>query len=195
MLNLQHLTHLLEMTNVSMLSYVFFDWFFSNFLLPKLWKGPYVPYLLTFWNDLKSYKCKPFDALLIRAFAAMMLSTWHCKKYFSHPSVVICFFANPPIKLKLGQRDRWGTTNSKPAGPIIMMGKSEKKPLSSSEIIFITLFSAGATLVNKQPPQTVQLCWAKAIVLSQTGQIFLTFLHPILSAQDHMLSTTGEMLT
>jgi len=33
--------------------------------------------------------------------------------------------ATPPIKLKLGQQIRGGTTNSKPPGRIIMMGQSE----------------------------------------------------------------------
>jgi hypothetical protein len=46
------------------------------------------------------------------------------------------------IKLKLGQQIGGGTSNSKPLGPIIMMSQSET--LSSSEILFITLFSAGA---------------------------------------------------
>jgi len=40
-------------------------------------------------------------------------------------------FATPPIKLKLGQANRLGTTTNKPPGPIIiMMGQSET--LSSS---------------------------------------------------------------
>jgi hypothetical protein len=43
------------------------------------------------------------------------------QKYFSHPSLVMCSFATPPIKLKLGQQaNRWGTTNSKPLRPIII---------------------------------------------------------------------------
>jgi len=47
------------------------------------------------------------------------------QKYFSHPSLVMYSFTTPPIKLKLGQQSRWGTTNGKPPGPIIMMGQSE----------------------------------------------------------------------
>jgi len=39
-------------------------------------------------------------------------------------------FATPPKKLKLAQQIGAGTTNSKPPGPIIMMGQSET--LSSS---------------------------------------------------------------
>ncbi len=52
------------------------------------------------------------------------LQRW-CQKYFSHPSLVIYIFATPPIKLKLGQQiSNGGTTDSKPHGPIIMMGQS-----------------------------------------------------------------------
>jgi hypothetical protein len=47
------------------------------------------------------------------------------RKYFSHPSLILHSFATPPIKLKLGQQNRWGTTNSKPSGPNVMMDQSE----------------------------------------------------------------------
>jgi hypothetical protein len=49
---------------------------------------------------------------------------------------------------------------------------------SSSQIIFITLFSAGAQhcCAFHQPPQTVQLCWAKTIFLSETGIFWLFFI-------------------
>ncbi len=76
-------------------------------------------------------------------------------KYFSHPSLVIYFFATPPIILKLGQQI---STNSNPPGPIIMIDQSET--LISSEIVFIALFSAGAQrcCVFYQAPPSVQLC-------------------------------------
>jgi hypothetical protein len=67
---------------------------------------------------------------------------------FSHPSLIIYFFATPPNKQNWGQQIRWGITNSKPPGPIIMMDQSET--LSRCEIIlFVTPFFAGA-------PQAVQ---------------------------------------
>jgi hypothetical protein len=61
------------------------------------------------------------------------------QKYFSHPSLVIYFFATPPIKVELGQQIRGGLLIANPLAQIIMMGQS--KTLSSSQIIFITLFS------------------------------------------------------
>ncbi len=51
--------------------------------------------------------------------------------------VVLSTLLQPTHKTETG-----GTTNRKPAGPIIMMGRSGK--LSSKWIIFITLFSASA---------------------------------------------------
>jgi hypothetical protein len=51
-------------------------------------------------------------------------------------------FATPAITLKVGQqRYMWGTTNSKPLGPIIMI--DQRETLRSSQVIFITLFFAG----------------------------------------------------
>jgi hypothetical protein len=40
---------------------------------------------------------------LLRASPAVS-SMWTLQKYFSHPSLVICCFAIPPMKLKLGQQ-------------------------------------------------------------------------------------------
>jgi hypothetical protein len=90
------------------------------------------------------------------------------QKYFSHPSLVIYSFATPPIKTEIGTANRWGTTDSKPHGPIIMM-MGQSKILSNSQITFITFFSARAQhcwlvgwlvgwLAFYQPWQTVQLC-------------------------------------
>jgi hypothetical protein len=81
------------------------------------------------------------------------------QKYFSHPSLVIYFFFNLNHKTETETADICGgITNNKPPEPITMMGQSGT--LSSSQIIFITLFSAGAQWCSAcyQPPQTLQLC-------------------------------------
>jgi hypothetical protein len=44
------------------------------------------------------------------------------QKYFLHPSLVIYFFATPPIKLKL-RLQIGGSTNSKLSGPIIIVNQ------------------------------------------------------------------------
>jgi len=82
------------------------------------------------------------------------------QKYFSHPSLVIYFFLQP-------------------TGPIIMIGQSEI--LSSSQIQFITLFSASPTVVLCLLPAASNC----TIMLSQNyfpepNWHVLTFLHPIL---------------
>jgi hypothetical protein len=91
----------------------------------------------------------------------------HAQKCFSHPSLVIYFFATPTHKSETGTAAKgWGglTTNGKPTGPIIMIDRSET--LTGSQIIFITytlsFFSAGAPALLHlsffhQPPQIVQL--------------------------------------
>jgi hypothetical protein len=101
-------------------------------------------------------------------------------------------FSNPANKTETGTPNRWGTTNSKPLGPIIMIGQSET--LSRSQITFITLFSAGAErcCAYYQLGQPVELCWAKTIFMSQTGIFGLSSSNFIV--QDHFLSTTPHIL-
>ncbi len=49
----------------------------------------------------------------------VVLSMWPCKNNFHIQVSVIYFFSNPTDKLKkTGTVNRWGTTNSKPPGPI-----------------------------------------------------------------------------
>ncbi len=88
------------------------------------------------------------------------------KKKNSHPRSVIYYFATPPIKLKLGQQIGGGITNSKPLGPISMM--SQSKTLSSSQIVFITLFSAGARCCYVSTSHC-NYGESKTIFLNQTG--------------------------
>jgi len=45
------------------------------------------------------------------------------KKNISRSCLVIYFFCNPSHKTETGTAKRWGTTNNKPLGPIIIMGQ------------------------------------------------------------------------
>ncbi len=45
------------------------------------------------------------------------------QKYFSHSNLLVYFFATPPIKLKTGIANKSGSRNSKPPGPIMMLGQ------------------------------------------------------------------------
>jgi hypothetical protein len=51
-----------------------------------------------------------------------MINMWPCKN-ISHPSLLIYFFATPPIRLKLQSRitNRWKTTKNKLPWLIIMI--------------------------------------------------------------------------
>jgi hypothetical protein len=84
-----------------------------------------------------------------------------CKNIFHIQALVIYFVSNLTHETETGTADRWGITNNKPPEPITMIGQSET--LSSSQIIFITLFSGGAQCCSAcyQPPQTLQLCGAQ----------------------------------
>jgi hypothetical protein len=116
------------------------------------------------------------------------------KKYFSHSSLVIYFFPTPLMKLELQ------------IGPGILIPNHVGKPdstigqqeiLSTSQIIFITLFCACAQCfccAFDQSQQTVELCWATTIFLSQTHLFWLFFIQ-FFCAWSHILATTaGEAL-
>ncbi len=94
-------------------------------------------------------------------------------------SKLCTLFATPLIKLKLGQQICGGLLIAKPPRPITMMAQSES--LSSSYIIFITLFSAGAERCCA--PLLAMATWA--IMLNQnyfpeSNWHLLDFLNPIL---------------
>jgi hypothetical protein len=57
---------------------------------------------------------------------------WVCdpEKIFFTSKFSYVLFCNPTNKTETGRANRWGTTNNKPPGPIIMMSQSET--LSSS---------------------------------------------------------------
>jgi hypothetical protein len=60
------------------------------------------------------------------------------RKYISHPSLVADSFASPFRITETGTANRWGTTNSKSPGLIIIwIGQSETP--SSNQIILVTL--------------------------------------------------------
>ncbi len=103
--------------------------------------------------------------------------------YFSHPSLVVCSLAtcNPTPKTEIG-RAKGG---SKPPGPIIMM--SQLETLTSSQITFTTLSSAGAhgycgiILSQNHFPEPDRHMWTCfhlslvcRIILSTTGDALTT---------------------
>jgi hypothetical protein len=56
------------------------------------------------------------------------------------------FFGNPPNKTETGTVYTWGTTDSKPPGPIIVIDQSQI--LSHSQVQFITLLLGGGQLCS-----------------------------------------------
>ncbi len=98
-------------------------------------------------------------------------------------------FCNPTNKTETGTANRWGTTNSKPSGPIIMIGQSEM--LSSSSIIFISLFSVGAHHIDADALLTghSNLCnYAQPKPFSWVKSAYVGFCSSNFTVQDHILS-------
>ncbi len=92
-------------------------------------------------------------------------------------------FCNPTHKTETGTANRWGTTNRKPPGPIIMIRQSET--LSSSRIIFSALFCA---CPRRCCPFYLRAAANCKIIVSQTdfpepNRHVLTFLHPIFTVK------------
>ncbi len=106
-----------------------------------------------------------------------MCSVCDPAKTFWHPSLVIYLFWNPTHKTERGggALQMSGTTNSKPPGPIIMIAQSET--LIGSQVIFSTLFSAGALRCSSAIYCAIML---SPNCFDEPNKHILTFLHPIL---------------
>jgi hypothetical protein len=96
------------------------------------------------------------------------------QKYLSHPRFSYLLYFNSTNKTETAST--WETTNSKPPGPIVMIGQSETG--SSNQIIFITLFSSSCTALLCLFPTlaSVQTCRGKTILLSQAGMFRFFFI-------------------
>ncbi len=78
-------------------------------------------------------------------------------------------FSNPTHKTKTGTSNRWQMTNSKPPGPTIMIGESIYGAAVTLYSLHSSLAGVRLCLAFYQTHQTVQKCWAKTILLSQTS--------------------------
>ncbi len=131
--------------------------------------------------------------------SAQQCSAWNPTQIFFSSKFSYLILCNPTHISEIGIANRCGTTNSEPPGPIIMIGQSET--LSSSQIIFITLFCAGAQrcFAFYGPPETLQLCWAKTIFWAKPA--YFAFFYQILLCRSHLehrwrcskKRTNGEM--
>jgi hypothetical protein len=100
------------------------------------------------------------------------------QKYFSHPSLVIYFF--------FAGTANWGTINSKPPGPIIMMSQSETlqqcsifdltKIFFTSKCSYLLFFFAGTAncwgTTNSKPPGLI-IMMGQSEILSSSQILFI----------------------
>jgi hypothetical protein len=118
-----------------------------------------------------------------------------CKNIFHIQVLVIYFFCNPTHLTETGTANRWGTTNSKPPGLIIMIRHSET-PRSRS--VGSYLYYSFVQVHSIAMPRTshLKLCnhaepkwfpWAKPPWFDSSSSNF--------TVQDHILSTAGDALT
>jgi hypothetical protein len=105
------------------------------------------------------------------------------QKHFSHPSLVIYFFATSPIKLKLGQQIRGGLLIMNPTWT-----NHHDRPIRSSRIIFITLVAAPLPAMAN-----FEILLSQKGFFSESNWDVLIFLHPILLCRiTHIRSTAGD---
>jgi hypothetical protein len=100
--------------------------------------------------------------------------------------LVIYFSAAPEIKTESGTSNRWGTTNSKSLGAIIMMSQSET--LSSNQIVFITLLAESVAAPSTSHHKVYSYHEPKPIFLIQTGifqAYFIFFFIQFYSSRSH----------
>ncbi len=114
------------------------------------------------------------------------------KNFTSKFSYVL--FCNLTNKTETWRENRWGTTNNKPPGPIIMLGQSET--MSSSQIIFITLFfsevhSAAEPFTSHGNVRN----YAEPKPFSSVKPTYVGFSLSRFTVQDHILSPAGDALT
>ncbi len=90
------------------------------------------------------------------------------KRIFTFTFNYLLFFCNPSHKTETGTAKRWGTTNSKPLGPIIIMGQKLDHiycTLFCRYTAFLRLFVATANdaimLSQNQFPEPKPISWAK----------------------------------
>ncbi len=99
------------------------------------------------------------------------------QKCFLHSSLVLFFFFIPTHKIKTGTANRWETINSKPPGPITMIGQSETQGAAvRAYLLHSSLASVRLCCVFYQRQHTVHKCWAKTILLSQTSMFWIFFI-------------------
>jgi hypothetical protein len=109
-------------------------------------------------------------------------------------SKVSCFpFGNPTNKTQTGTAYTWGSTNSKPPGPIIVIDQSEI--LSRSHVQFITLSLGGAQLCCAiyQPLQAARIWCRKPISWAKPEHF--NFFTINCSVWSHIPSTIGDAVS
>jgi hypothetical protein len=100
-------------------------------------------------------------------------------KIYFRSKLSYVLFCNPTHKNETWIANRWGTSNSKPPGPIIMMGQSETLSYQLDHIYY-TLFSRCTALLCLSPATATCTIKQTQNHFPETNRQTLDFLHPIL---------------
>ncbi len=98
------------------------------------------------------------------------------QEYFSHPSLVIYFFPNPPIKLKLGLQIGGRLLIAKHLDQSLWSANQKQGAVVRSYLLHTSLTGVRFCCAFSQIQQTMQNCWAKTNLLSQASMIWLFFI-------------------
>ncbi len=116
---------------------------------------------LSFWSSKSIFRSDQYVTL---------------QKNFSHPSLVIYFFPTLPIKLKLGLQIGGRLLIANHLDQSLWLANQKQGAAVRSYLLHSSLAGVRLYCAYYQPQQTVRNCWARTILLSQTGMLWLFFI-------------------
>ncbi len=166
--------------------------------------------MISWWGRTLSMQCKQCSNSFIKVLYEWHFPCWRSCLDFHHshsehlqllcdsakiflPSKFIyLFIPTPPIKLKLGLQIGGSLLIANHLDQSLWLANQKQGAAVGSYLLHSSLAGVRLCCAFYQPQQTVQKCWAKTILLSQTGMFWLFFIQFYL--QGHMLSTAGDAL-
>jgi hypothetical protein len=113
-------------------------------------------------------------------------------KYFSQPSLVIYFFATPPMKLKRGPQ-MWELLIANHLDQSLWLANPKQGAAVRSYLLHSSLAGVQLCCAFYQPQQTKHICRGKTIFQSQHQQMLLSSSN--FNVQGHILCTGGDAQT
>jgi hypothetical protein len=134
----------------------------------------------------------PLLGKVLRASPAV-LSMWHLRNCFSHPSLVMYSFATPRIKLQLGQHIGGGLRIANHMDQSLWWANQKHWAAVRSYLVhsFLQVHSAAESFTSHGNLPS----YAEPKPISWVKPAYVGFSSSILTVQDHILSTVGDALS